>query len=81
MLLHGLAIMAALSSVSSLTWVHHKVPISGQLVLTDVHAVVDATRVVAYATGEAGVLLKLDLPAATPSGQWAHQLGWWAHRV
>ena len=62
-----------LSPSCALTWVRHSVPISGTLVLTDVHAVLDGGRVVALATGEEGVLLKLDVAAeAPPAGSaWA----------
>lgn len=50
-------------------WQQHSQPLKGALVLTDVHAVLTAggAGILAYATGEAGVLLKLAAPAAGPA--------------
>jgi hypothetical protein len=55
-----------LSSASALTWVRHQLPLSGPLVLTDVHAALEGDRVVALVTGEAGVLLRLDVASSAP---------------
>ena len=56
----GLPLLSA-----ALAWTRHAIPLQGELVLTDVHAIFDAAsgRIVAIATGEAGVVLKLDVPA------------------
>jgi hypothetical protein len=54
------------ATTSALKWVRHLVPLSGTLVLTDVHAMLDGDRIVALATGEGGVLLKLDVNASAP---------------
>ena len=48
--------------MSSLTWIKHDLPLSGELVLTDVHAIIEDSRIIALASGEEGVLLKLDVP-------------------
>jgi hypothetical protein len=62
-------IILLLSTAAALKWVRHAVPLSGTLVLTDVHAALDGGRIVALTTGEEGVLLKLDVPANTsPAG-------------
>ena len=55
---------------AALTWVRHTIPFSGTLVLTDVHAALDGVRIVALATGEQGVVLKLDAEVAPPAGTW-----------
>ena len=59
--------------VFSLEWIHHKLPLSGELVLTDIHAVISSQSVItAYATGEAGVLLKLrDPDPSSPPPPWS----------
>ena len=51
-----------IQGVSSLTWIKHDLPLSGELVLTDVHAIIEDSRIIALASGEEGVLLKLDVP-------------------
>ena len=57
--MRGLLHFAAAVPTLALTWHHHALPISGELVLTDVHGVMGADgTLVAYAAGEAGVLLK-----------------------
>ena len=58
------ALLLCASAATALDWHSYSLPIRGQLVLTDVHAVVgpDASLTV-YAAGEAGVLLKLRDPA------------------
>ena len=56
-----------------LTWTRNTIPLTGELVLTDVHAVLDAAtnRVVALVTGEAGVVLKLNTSVSSaPGGTW-----------
>lgn len=63
---HRVSFFTALSTCCALSWVRHSVPISGALVLTDVHAVLDGGRVIALAAGEGGVLLKLDVAAEAP---------------
>lgn len=59
--------------VSALKWVKHGVPLSGELVLTDVHAIYlnSSNSVMAYATGEGGVLLKLVQAASVAAGTWS----------
>jgi hypothetical protein len=71
-LLLAAAALAAAARVAAapLAWTKHSLPLSGELVLTDVHAIADGDRVVALASGEAGVLLKLDAPAAQAKGVW-----------
>src|SRR4051812_18236564 len=67
-------LITLLSSAAALNWQRNGVPISGQLVLTDVHAVWDnsTSTVVAYATGEGGVLLKLsNSPAGIQAANWS----------
>ena len=65
------ALAAAPAAVAApLAWTRHSLPLSGELVLTDVHAIADGANVVALASGEAGVLLKLDAPAAQAKGTW-----------
>jgi len=61
---------AAGATPPPLTWTRHSLPLSGELVLTDVHAIAEGGRVVALATGEGGVVLKLDAPAAQAKGVW-----------
>jgi hypothetical protein len=68
-------LLAALlvAPAAGLTWAHHGVPLTGELVLTDVHAIYvpGSESVVGWAAGEGGVLLKLDhLPAANRTGAW-----------
>jgi hypothetical protein len=59
---------AALPAAPPLSWHHYALPISGQLVLTDFHATLAQDgSLVAYAAGEAGVLLKLVDPAPHPT--------------
>ena len=71
LLLAAAALCLAAPSSAALTWTRHALPLSGELVLTDVHAIaVGSDRVVALASGEAGVLLKLDAPAAQAKGTW-----------
>ena len=55
--------LATCSYATSLVWNRHEIPLNGELVLTDVHAYYDtpADRVIALATGEAGVVLKLNV--------------------
>ena len=66
------AAAAASPLVAGLTWMRHSVPLSGELVLTDVHAAFDAVsgNVTAIATGEGGVVLKLQQAAGTVGGTW-----------
>jgi hypothetical protein len=54
--------LTLLKFTTSLTWEKHQLPISGELVLTDIHAIVEDSRIIALASGEEGVLLKLDIP-------------------
>ena len=64
------ALSASAASAAPLAWTRHALPLSGELVLTDVHAISAGDRVVALASGEAGVLLKLDAPATQKEGTW-----------
>lgn len=60
MMLAPLALLAGLSASHALSWQRHTIPLRGELVLTDVHAITQPSgAIVAYAAGEAGVLLKL----------------------
>lgn len=65
-----IAASAACAAAAALPWQKHTIPISGQLVLTDVHAILSGNNVIAYASGEGGVLLKLTAPAAVQAGNW-----------
>jgi hypothetical protein len=56
---------------NSLTWIKHTIPLTGELVLTDVHAIIEDSRIIALASGEGGVLLKLDIPISeSPPFSW-----------
>lgn len=70
LLCYASAIAAALS------WQRHSLPLSGELVLTDVHSVLSGSSVQTYATGEAGVLLKQVNPisAAANATPWTISL-------
>jgi len=59
------------AAAAPLVWTRHAQPLSGELVLTDVHAALVGDRVVGLVTGEAGVVLKLDAPAAAAGGNWS----------
>lgn len=60
----------AAAAAAPLKWSRHKLPLSGELVLTDVHAVLEGGRVLALATGEAGVVLKLNESASVAAPAW-----------
>lgn len=64
------AACSVVCACAAVTWRKHSQPLSGELVLTDVHAVFNATSgmVTALVTGEAGVVLKLSAPAASAGG-------------
>jgi photosystem II stability/assembly factor-like uncharacterized protein len=75
MKIFSVAVAAALACTvhaGGLVWRKHNIPISGELVLTDVHAFYDAStgEVTALATGEGGLVLKLQEPVAQPIGNW-----------
>lgn len=61
-----------LAPAAALTWTQHTQPLAGELVLTDVHAILDGTSgdVVALATGEGGVVLKLRQAPQVQGGAW-----------
>jgi len=59
-----LSLLLWCAAAQALDWHRYALPIQGQLVLTDVHALVGADgALTVYAAGEAGVLLKLADPA------------------
>lgn len=53
-----------------LVWTRYALPLSGELVLTDVHATLSGGDVVALATGEGGIVLKLEQPSGVIGGAW-----------
>jgi hypothetical protein len=58
---------------SSIVWTKNFIPLTGELVLTDIHAVLDSNyeMVTALASGEGGVVLKLNQSVGEgPSGNW-----------
>lgn len=61
--------MSLLAASLSLSWLFHSQPLTGELVLTDIHAIILPTlpTLQAYATGEGGVLLKLLAPLSLPA--------------
>ena len=64
------AATCAAAAAAPLKWTKHSLPLTGELVLTDVHAILDGGNVIALASGEAGVLLKLSQPATVVGGKW-----------
>ena len=74
-----LAVLCCLSSSSAqLTWTQHSLSLSGELVLTDLHAIVTGTgqdpSILALASGEAGVLLQLHSSESAVGGNWSTAL-------
>lgn len=69
-MLRALFFLSVFETALCLTWNRHAQPLSGELVLTDVHAYYDSAtdHVTALATGEAGVVLRLSASAANASG-------------
>lgn len=68
--LYGLLIVGA---SAGLNWTRNTIPLTGELVLTDIHATLDSTTdtIIALATGEAGVVLKLNTSVSrTLGGVW-----------
>ena len=59
-----LLLSAICAHTSALVWTRHLIPLSGELVLTDVHAVIAGDRIISVVTGESGVALKLDAPVS-----------------
>ena len=69
----GLVVTTVQVAASGVSWTRNQIPLSGELVLTDVHAALDSTTntIVALATGEAGVVLRLESAVSTaPGGTW-----------
>lgn len=69
-------LLCCAAASAALDWQRHTLPLTGELVLTDVHAVLSGSNVQTYATGEGGVLLKQSNPisAVANSTPWTVML-------